>query len=86
MLVGRLLVDGDLVSLGYADVFVVVREGQPGPGPNDWEVTVRTPAAHPWSPACTSSSSTPSTGPGCRAGRCCASATAAGTCSGAMAT
>jgi hypothetical protein len=27
MLVGRLLVDGDLVSLGYADVFVVVREG-----------------------------------------------------------
>jgi hypothetical protein len=47
MLVARLLVDGDLVSLGYADVFVVVREGQRGPGPNDWEVTVRTPSAHP---------------------------------------
>lgn len=46
MLVGRLRVDGDLVALGYADVFVVVREGATGPGPNDWEVTVRTPAAH----------------------------------------
>jgi hypothetical protein len=50
MLVGRLLVDGDLVSLGYADVFVVVREGESGPGPNDWEVTVRTPSAHPLEP------------------------------------
>jgi hypothetical protein len=50
MLVGRLLVDGDLLSLGYADVFVVVREGESGPGPNDWEVTVRTPSAHPLEP------------------------------------
>jgi hypothetical protein len=47
ILLGRLRVDGNLVSLGYADVFVVVREGQSGPGPNDWEVTVRTPSAHP---------------------------------------
>jgi len=46
LLVARLLVDGDLVALGYADVFVVVREGESGPGPNDWEVTVRTPGAH----------------------------------------
>ena len=50
MLVGRILVDGDLVSLGYADVFVVVREGESRPGPNDWEVTVRTPSAHPLEP------------------------------------
>ena len=46
MLLGRLQVDGDLVALGYADVFVVVREGEAGPGPNDWEVTVRTPSSH----------------------------------------
>ena len=46
LLVARVRVDGDLVALGYADVFVVVREGESGPGPNDWEVTVRTPAAH----------------------------------------
>ena len=50
MLLGRLRVDGDLVALGYADVFVVVREGETRPGPNDWEVTVRTPAAHPLEP------------------------------------
>ena len=31
-------------------LFVVVREGQSGPGPNDWEVTVRTPSAHPLEP------------------------------------
>ena len=46
MLVARLRVDGAMVALGYADVFVVVREGESGPGPNDWEVTVRTPSAH----------------------------------------
>jgi hypothetical protein len=46
LLVARVRVDGDLVALGYADVFVVVRECASGPGPNDWEVTVRTPAAH----------------------------------------
>lgn len=26
----------------YADVFVVLREGDEVPGPNDWEATVRT--------------------------------------------
>ena len=50
MLVGRLRVDGDVVALGYADVFVVVREGETRPGPSDWEVTVRTPSAHPLEP------------------------------------
>jgi hypothetical protein len=45
-LVDRLRVDGASVSLRYADVFVVVREGESGPGPNDWEVTVSTPSAH----------------------------------------
>lgn len=29
-------------DLAYADLFVVVREGESGPGPNDWEVTVQT--------------------------------------------
>ena len=36
-------VGDDDVGIRYADVFVVVREGEPGPGPNDWEATVRTP-------------------------------------------
>ena len=36
------------VGLGvtYADVFVVLREGDEAPGPNDWEVTLRTPDRH----------------------------------------
>jgi hypothetical protein len=32
--------DSDAIT--YADVFVVVREGESGPGPNDWEVTLQT--------------------------------------------
>ncbi|MEO7571379.1 MAG: hypothetical protein ABIX10_02990 [Acidimicrobiales bacterium] len=32
----------DIVAT-YADVFVVLREGDDRPGPNDWEATVRTP-------------------------------------------
>lgn len=28
------------LDVSYADVFVVHREGEPGPGPNDWEVTL----------------------------------------------
>jgi hypothetical protein len=32
----------DADGLAYADVFVVVREGEAGPGPNDWEVTLQT--------------------------------------------
>jgi hypothetical protein len=30
------------VVVDYADVFVVLREGDAVPGPNDWEATVRT--------------------------------------------
>jgi hypothetical protein len=30
------------VGIAYADVFVVLREGDARPGPNDWEATVRT--------------------------------------------
>jgi hypothetical protein len=42
MMVERLQVGDDDLGVAYADVFVVVREGEPGPGPNDWEVTLRT--------------------------------------------
>lgn len=31
------------IEVSYADVFVVLREGDERPGPNDWEATVRTP-------------------------------------------
>jgi hypothetical protein len=31
------------VEVSYADVFVVLRDGDDEPGPNDWEATVRTP-------------------------------------------
>ncbi len=30
------------VDVAYADVFIVLREGDVSPGPNDWEATVRT--------------------------------------------
>ncbi|HEX6419407.1 MAG TPA: hypothetical protein VFZ77_12980 [Acidimicrobiales bacterium] len=36
----RVCVDADAIS--YADLFVVVREGETAPGPNDWEVTLQT--------------------------------------------
>jgi hypothetical protein len=36
----RVRFDPDAIT--YADVFVVVREGETGPGPNDWEVTLQT--------------------------------------------
>jgi len=36
----RVSIDPDAIS--YADVFVVVREGESLPGPNDWEVTLQT--------------------------------------------
>ena len=39
MLVDRLTVGGDELDVAYADVFVVVRDGETDPGPNDWEVT-----------------------------------------------
>lgn len=38
--------DLDADALTYADVFVVVRDGESGPGPNDWEVTLQTSADH----------------------------------------
>ena len=31
------------VEVSYADVFVVLRDDDVEPGPNDWEATVRTP-------------------------------------------
>jgi hypothetical protein len=34
------------VDVAYADVFVVLREGEARPGPNDWEATVRTEQRH----------------------------------------
>ncbi|MGV3759457.1 MAG: hypothetical protein ACO1PW_07915 [Actinomycetota bacterium] len=33
-------IDDVAVEATYADVFVVHREGEPAPGPNDWEATV----------------------------------------------
>ena len=39
---GRLMVGDDEVEVDYADVFVVVREGEVEPGANDWEVNART--------------------------------------------
>ena len=30
------------VPVRYADVFIVLRDGEEAPGPNDWEATVRT--------------------------------------------
>jgi hypothetical protein len=40
----------DAEALAYADVFVVVREGESGPGPNDWEVTLQTSGDHHLTP------------------------------------
>ncbi len=31
------------VDVTYADMFVVLRDGDERPGPNDWEATMRTP-------------------------------------------
>jgi hypothetical protein len=42
VLADRLTVGGDELDVAYADIFVVVREGETGPGPNDWEVTAQT--------------------------------------------
>lgn len=41
-----LTIDEVAVELDYADVFVVLREGDEHPGPNDWEATVRTASSH----------------------------------------
>jgi hypothetical protein len=42
VLVDELAIDDVVVTTSYADVFLVVREGEDEPGPNDWEATVRT--------------------------------------------
>jgi hypothetical protein len=46
LLVGRLTVGGDEVDVAYADVFVVVREGEAGPGATDWEVNMTSRGDH----------------------------------------
>lgn len=40
--VSRVDLDGIPVEVGYADVFVVVREGADAPGPTDWEAQFHT--------------------------------------------
>jgi hypothetical protein len=45
LLLERLLVNGREVVTSYADVFVVLRDESGVPGPNDWEVTARSPDA-----------------------------------------
>ena len=35
-------IDDVAVDAGYADIFVVLREGDAVPGPTDWEATLRT--------------------------------------------
>ncbi len=42
ILLHRVDVDGVQVACDYADVFVVVRPGEDGPGRTDWEVRLRT--------------------------------------------
>jgi hypothetical protein len=44
VLIEGLAIDEEVVDTSYADLFVVVREGDLEPGPNDWEATVRTAA------------------------------------------
>jgi hypothetical protein len=46
LLVGRLTVDEEQVDVAYADLYVVVREGEPGPGATDWEVNVTSRGDH----------------------------------------
>lgn len=36
--------DGHPLDIGYADIFIVVREGDDMPGTTDWEVQINTPA------------------------------------------
>lgn len=43
---GRLDLDGMPLRITSAQVFVVIREGEDGPGPTDWEVNVVTDEAH----------------------------------------
>jgi hypothetical protein len=41
VLLRDLAIDGVAVEASYADLFLVVREAEAVPGPNDWEATVR---------------------------------------------
>jgi hypothetical protein len=40
LLATSVLIDEVAIEVSYADVFVVHREGEGAPGPNDWEATV----------------------------------------------
>ena len=42
LLASRLAINEVDVAVAYADVFVVLRDGDDRPGPNDWEANVRT--------------------------------------------
>jgi hypothetical protein len=42
LLLSGLAINEIAVDVDYADLFVVLREGDDTPGPNDWEATVRT--------------------------------------------
>jgi hypothetical protein len=42
VLLRELAIDDVTVDAAYADVFVVLREGDTEPGPSDWEATLRT--------------------------------------------
>lgn len=50
LLASKLAINGVDVDIDYADVFVVLREGDDKPGPNDWEATIRTPERHHLAP------------------------------------
>lgn len=46
LLAARLAINEVNIDVAYADVFVVLREGDARPGPSDWEATVRTAERH----------------------------------------
>ena len=48
--VGTAIVDGRPVELAQGHLFVVLREGDERPGPNDWEVTLVTDPSRPVPP------------------------------------
>ncbi len=46
LLASALAINEVELAVAYADLFVVLREGDERPGPSDWEATVRTDHAH----------------------------------------
>ena len=42
LLASALAINEVSIDVAYADLFVVLREGEQRPGPNDWEATVST--------------------------------------------